>query len=366
MHAFLPPSSSVTCLSRSAAPRAMARPVGTLPISAMRGISGCATSAAPQSAPPVTTLITPGGTTSPIELHHAIRRQRRLLRRLHDHRVAGGERRGHLRRREHQRMVVRDDPRAHAERLAQRHVDGAARPSGSSRPSLRRQGRRNTRAAHAAACTSLVISATGLPQSAASISASSPACSRSRCGDRTQYDRPARAGACRAMPETPGARRAPRHRRRTHRPRRSRRGCARSRDRASPHSHRARAATRRRSGDRDDAAMHLRPSSPVRRRRPSLMPARRLHAAAGIRVVAGQHARVDDDNGTVGNLAQAVDDRRSQRVRRRRRDRCRRHPAREPSPRDRCRDLRSAGRCHLFSTGRPRMIATRSWCRSSL
>ena len=42
--------------------------------------------------------------------------------------------------------------------------------------------------------------------------------------------------------------------------------------------------------------------------------ARRLHAAAGIRVVAGQHARVDDDDGTVGNLAQAVDDRRSQRV----------------------------------------------------
>ena len=180
MHAFLPPSSSVTCFSRSAAARAMARPVGTLPISAMRGISGCETSAAPQSAPPVTTLSTPGGTTSPIELHHAIRRQRRLLRRLHDHRVARGERCGHLRGREHQRMVVRDDPGAHAKRLAQRHVDGAV-------------AHRNRLALHFAGKAGEVLELRtrrharrsssrqpGCRNSAASISASSPACSRSR------------------------------------------------------------------------------------------------------------------------------------------------------------------------------------------
>ena len=53
-------------MSRSAAPFATARPVGTLPISARRGTRGCATSAAPHGAPPVTRLITPGGARSPI------------------------------------------------------------------------------------------------------------------------------------------------------------------------------------------------------------------------------------------------------------------------------------------------------------
>ena len=43
----------------------MARPVGTLPISATRGISGWDTSASPHAAPPLTILMTPGGAASP-------------------------------------------------------------------------------------------------------------------------------------------------------------------------------------------------------------------------------------------------------------------------------------------------------------
>ena len=62
---FLPPSSRLTCLISSAAPRSTARPEGTEPVNAIRGTSGWATSAAPAVAPrPVTTLSTPGGSRS--------------------------------------------------------------------------------------------------------------------------------------------------------------------------------------------------------------------------------------------------------------------------------------------------------------
>src|SRR3989304_364661 len=47
MQAFLPPSSRLTCLSRSAPAFIIARPVGTLPMREMRGTRGGAT------APPV-------------------------------------------------------------------------------------------------------------------------------------------------------------------------------------------------------------------------------------------------------------------------------------------------------------------------
>jgi hypothetical protein len=59
------------------------------------------------------------------ELGDAQRRQRRLIRRLDDERVAGGERRAALARREEQRMIERADPADHPERLAQRVVEGA-------------------------------------------------------------------------------------------------------------------------------------------------------------------------------------------------------------------------------------------------
>ena len=63
MMGFLPPSSSVTSFSPSAASRAMMRPVSTEPTNPMRSTSGCRTMAEPVSPPPVTTFTTPGGRT---------------------------------------------------------------------------------------------------------------------------------------------------------------------------------------------------------------------------------------------------------------------------------------------------------------
>src|SRR6478735_1556051 len=59
--AFLPPSSSVTGLSVSAAAFITARPVGTLPISATLATSGWLASTWPTSLPPGTRFHTPGG-----------------------------------------------------------------------------------------------------------------------------------------------------------------------------------------------------------------------------------------------------------------------------------------------------------------
>ncbi len=61
MIGFLPPSSSVTRLSPSAAPLATRRPVSTEPMKPTRETSGCATSAAPVVPSPATTFTTPGG-----------------------------------------------------------------------------------------------------------------------------------------------------------------------------------------------------------------------------------------------------------------------------------------------------------------
>ena len=57
------------------------------------------------------------------QFHQAKRRERRLLRRLDDHGVPSGERRGRLARAEHQRMIERDDPHHDAKRLAHREVE---------------------------------------------------------------------------------------------------------------------------------------------------------------------------------------------------------------------------------------------------
>ena len=64
MIGFLPPSSSVTSFSPSAASRAMMRPVSTDPTKPMRSTSGCRTMAEPVSPPPVSTFTTPGGMMS--------------------------------------------------------------------------------------------------------------------------------------------------------------------------------------------------------------------------------------------------------------------------------------------------------------
>src|SRR4029078_9377056 len=57
----LPPSSSVTCLSPSAAARATRSPVGTEPVTDTLDTDECDTSAAPTSPAPCTTLNAPAG-----------------------------------------------------------------------------------------------------------------------------------------------------------------------------------------------------------------------------------------------------------------------------------------------------------------
>ena len=62
MAGFLPPSSSVTPVSVSAAARAICLPVAVEPVKLTLAMRGCEVSAAPQTAPlPVTTLNTPSG-----------------------------------------------------------------------------------------------------------------------------------------------------------------------------------------------------------------------------------------------------------------------------------------------------------------
>jgi len=61
----LPPNSSETRLSWSAALRMMIRPTAALPVNAILRTSGCVTIGAPAPGPsPVTTLSTPGGKMS--------------------------------------------------------------------------------------------------------------------------------------------------------------------------------------------------------------------------------------------------------------------------------------------------------------
>ena len=72
-------------------------PTAVEPVKAMQATSGSSTSASPTSAPvPVTTFTTPAGRCVEGRLAHAQGGQRRLLGRLDDDGVAGGERRRDL------------------------------------------------------------------------------------------------------------------------------------------------------------------------------------------------------------------------------------------------------------------------------
>ena len=122
MFGDLPPSSSVMRFSVSAAPRMMPLPVEVSPVNAILSMPGCSTIIWPTVDPgPVMTLSTPGGRpTSLRDLGERERGQRRLARRLDDHRVAARQRRRDLPRRQQQRKVPRHDRRDDADRLAQR------------------------------------------------------------------------------------------------------------------------------------------------------------------------------------------------------------------------------------------------------
>jgi hypothetical protein len=77
MLADLPPSSSVTRLIDSAAPRAIVRPTSVDPVKAIFATSGCSTRRCPQVRPgPATTLTTPSG----IPASAAISAKRRAVR----------------------------------------------------------------------------------------------------------------------------------------------------------------------------------------------------------------------------------------------------------------------------------------------
>ncbi len=61
MFGDLPPSSTETLLMESAAERRTSRPTADDPVNDTLSTPGCATSAAPARAPPVTTWSTPSG-----------------------------------------------------------------------------------------------------------------------------------------------------------------------------------------------------------------------------------------------------------------------------------------------------------------
>ena len=121
-------------------------PSATEPVNAMRSTPGWATSAAPASSPiPCTTLNAPSG--SPASLRDVGEHrggERRPLRRLQHHGVAGRERRRDPPRREHQRRVPRRDDGGDAGRIP---GDALVEPVRSPRPTRRSAsaaGRRRT------------------------------------------------------------------------------------------------------------------------------------------------------------------------------------------------------------------------------
>ena len=186
---------------------------------------GCAASAAPASAPsPVTMLSAPARQTRlRRELGDAQQRQARVLGRLDDARVAGGERAADRAPEDLQRIVPRDDVAGDAVRLAPRQhrvarrvrnrlaVQLVARAARRTRSSARMRRRR--RAPASAACRSR----------APRVSASSSACVGDHRARAAASMRP-RSVAVRCGPtrrRTRRARRAPRHRCRARRRARS-------------------------------------------------------------------------------------------------------------------------------------------------
>src|ERR1700733_15116959 len=121
--AFFPPSSSITALSVSDAAFITARPVGTEPISAIIATSLCEASAEPASLPPGTILNTPGGNMPSVSSARRSGGQRRLFRRLHHYRIAGGEGRARFSGAEHERMVERNDAADDTARLARPAIE---------------------------------------------------------------------------------------------------------------------------------------------------------------------------------------------------------------------------------------------------
>ena len=116
---FLPPSSRLTCLISSAAPRSTARPGGHRAGEGDPRDVGVRDERRPGGgAAPVTTLSTPGGSRSAAIRASSRRGQRGLLAGLDDDRVAGGERGGGLAGGELERVVERHDPADHAVGLA--------------------------------------------------------------------------------------------------------------------------------------------------------------------------------------------------------------------------------------------------------
>ena len=124
MIAFLPPSSTWRCLSRSAAAFATVMPVSREPVNVMTGTSGWRTSAAPASSPkPWTMLTTPSGMpASSSRSTKRLRERGRVLRRLDHDGVPADERRDRLPRRDRDREVPRRDRADDADRHADAHV----------------------------------------------------------------------------------------------------------------------------------------------------------------------------------------------------------------------------------------------------
>ena len=115
----LPPSSSATRFTVSAATAATRLPARVEPVNEIMSTSGCETSASPTSAPvPVTRLKTPGGKPDGLDdLGEDERGQRRDLARLEDDRAAGGERRRDFRCDLVQRIIPRRDAADDADRF---------------------------------------------------------------------------------------------------------------------------------------------------------------------------------------------------------------------------------------------------------
>ena len=93
----------------SEAARITARPVGTLPISAIIATSLWPASLRPASLAAGHDIEHAGRQYAVDQFGEPQRGERRLFRRLHDHGIAGGERSGGLARAEHERMIEWDD-----------------------------------------------------------------------------------------------------------------------------------------------------------------------------------------------------------------------------------------------------------------
>src|SRR5256885_1655766 len=124
MIAFLPPSSRWTCLRLSAALLRTATPVSREPVSVITGTSGWRTSRSPTSPPPPHDVDDPGRDARLGEqLDEALAQQRRVGRRLEDHRVPADERGRDLPGRDRDREVPGRDHADDSDRLPDAHVE---------------------------------------------------------------------------------------------------------------------------------------------------------------------------------------------------------------------------------------------------